>query len=378
MPDRELLIDGRPLGNDAVGIGAYGARLVRGLLDRRAELRLTPVVAAPSDRAARLGFGANVRALAAPRIGHPLLDQAAWSLRLGLHACRRRAVLFSPAPFWSPVAPADSVVCQHDRIYHHFPRYLGRKFVRRFLAYRAEAFLRRCRFIVTESDYARDDLAHIRGVAAASIRVIPAWLPDGFTAEAARAQADRVRTKYHLPARFWLYLGGYDYRKNVELLVAAYARTARIPGTPRLVLAGRIPRAESGPYCDMEAALRQADLPADAVVRTGFIEGADLAGLYGAAELFVFPSRSEGFGLPPMEAMGCGCPAICADNSSLREVVRDDTYRFPDNDPAPLAGLLARAAERPFPLNPSFDRMQFDEHAAISAYIDLFNRIATS
>jgi glycosyltransferase involved in cell wall biosynthesis len=372
---RELIINGLPLANDAIGIGAYGTRIARGLLERRAELRFTPVIAAPSWIASRLDFGAYARPLGSPRAGHELLDQILWSVRLGAYARKRNAVLFSPSPFWSPVAPADAVVCHHDRIYHHFPRYLGRKFIRKFLAYRAEAFLRRSRIIVTESDFARADLAKIYGVKSEKISVIRAWLPEKFNPRNSSGLAPAVREKYGLPERFWLYVGGYDYRKNVELLVAAYARIAGGPDMPRLVLAGKIPK-KNGPYCDVAGAIRTAKLPAEMIALPGFIDGADMPGLYGAAELFIYPSRCEGFGLPPMEAMGCGCPAICADSSSLPEVVCDAGYRFADDDVAMLASMLARAVKQRMPLNPSFDRSAFDEGAAISEYIKLFNKLA--
>ena len=374
MPKRELIINGFPLANDAVGIGAYGLRVARGLLQRRAELRVVPVIAAPAWLAARLDFGGDLRALASPRPGHPLLDQAVWSARLGAHARARGALLFSPAPFWSPLAPSDSVVCHHDRIYHHFPRYLGRKFVRHVLAYRAEKFLRRCRVIVTESEHARNDIAKIPGVRAESISVIRAWLPQEFNPEHARRTAGGVRKKYGLPERFWLYVGGYDYRKNVEMMIAAYAQTAGKTDAPRLVLAGRMPP-RNGPFCDVEGAVRRAGLRDDAVIRPGFIDHADMPGLFGAAELMIYPSRHEGFGLPPMEAMGCGCPAICGDNSSLPEVVSDADYRFRDDGQEGLAKLLSRAATGRLPLNPAFTRDDFDERKAMDAYVNLFNGI---
>jgi len=388
---RELVIDGLPLADDSVGVGVYGRRLVRSLLARREDLTCTPIVAAPAWLAPRLDAGAPSAArdreparrqppftfVRSPRSGHPLIDAAIWSQRVGLWARRRGAMFFSPAPFWAAVAPEACVVVQHDRIPHYFPAYLGRKLVRKFLARRSDAFLRRCRAIVVHSEHGRRDVAGIPGLAADRIRVIRPWLPDEFNPPDAARLAPGVRETYRLPPRFWLYVGGYDYRKNVELLIAAYARVAREPEAPRLVLAGPMPPTR-GPYCDVEGALARAELPAGAVVRPGFIAAEDMPGLFGAAELMIYPSRYEGFGLPPMEAMGCGCPAICADTSSLPEVVRDADYRFADHDAASLGALLERAAQRRLPPNPSFTRNDFREKMSLDAYVALFNDMTAS
>jgi glycosyltransferase involved in cell wall biosynthesis len=268
------------------------------------------------------------------------------------------------------------VVFQHDRIPHFFPAYLGRRGIRKALADRTEGFLRRCRWIVTHSEHGRRDLAQIPGVLAERIQVIRPWLPDEFNPQEAARLAPVVRSKYRLPERFWLYVGGFDYRKNVELLIAAYARVAG-PEAPRLVLAGRLPPS-SGPYCDVQGALARAGLREDAIVCPGFIASEDMPGLFGAAELMIYPSRYEGFGLPPMEAMGCGCPAVCADNSSLPEVVRDAEYRFTDNDEAALRAVLARARAERLPFNPSFTRADFSEKLALDAYVTLFNSLAAA
>jgi glycosyltransferase involved in cell wall biosynthesis len=376
-PRRELIINGLPLASDAVGIGVYGRRLVRGLLARRAALTCTPIVVVPKWLAPRFDLETDVMDLWSPRAGHALLDEAIWSHHVGSWARQRGALFFSPAPLWSRFAPEASVIFQHDRIHHFFPRYLGRKGLRRGLINRAEACLGRCRLVVTHSEHGRRDLAAIPGVVADRIRVIRPWLTAEFNRHNAARLAPLVRSKYRLPQRFWLYVGGYDYRKNVELLIAAYARVARGCDAPRLVLAGRLPPRNKR-YCDVTAALERSGLSGDRVFCPGFIAGQDMPGLFGGAELLIYPSRYEGFGLPPMEAMGCGCPAIAADTSSLPEVVRDPDYRFGDDDEAGLGALLARAVPERLPLNPSFTREDFSEQVAMDAYVTLFNEVAAT
>src|SRR5207249_11011217 len=86
---------------------------------------------------------------------------------------------------------------------------------------------------------------------------------------------------------------------------------------------------------------------AERVVLAGYVPEADLVLLYNLAEAFVFPSRYEGFGLPPVEAMACGTPTITSDAASLPEVVGDAALTFPPDDTAALAGLIERVAGDP-------------------------------
>jgi glycosyltransferase involved in cell wall biosynthesis len=373
MEPAKLFFNGAPLSNPGVGIGAYGIRLLELLLERRTEIRFSLNVLAPDWMPLQLPPDAQVMRFAIPRTGIRLLDQMLWSQRLGAVAARRKAVLFSPGPFWSPCAPKRAVVCHHDRIYHYFPRYLGRTGLRKWLAYRAELFLPRCAAVITESQHAKQDLTRIPGVDSQKIHVIRAWLPEGFNPARAAAKVLEVRSKYRLPADYWLYVGGFDYRKNVELLLEAYAVEAEC--NPPLVLAGRLPSSK-GPYCDIEGTMKRTGLDSSKVFFPGFVANEDMAGLYGGASLFIYPSLYEGFGLPPMEAMGCGCTAICADNSSLPEVVRDASHRFETRAPEPLVELLRQARAGRLPFNPSFSREDFSETKAAEDTIRVLNEVA--
>ena len=374
----DTVIDGWHLHSVSTGQGVYANRLVQGLIARAEGPHDRVRVAVPERLRHTLSGPVQRMALPlrTPRMGHPLLDQALWQQRLGAF-CRHRhpsGALLSPGPFWAMPPPAKTAVTCHDCIYRHFPRYQGRKLLRKWLNRRAEQFLLKACAVFTESHHAKGDICSQLGVDPSCVHVIPAWLPADYDPTHAQGEAGRVRKQHGLPERFWLYVGGYDYRKNVEFLIQAHAA---VPTAPPLVLAGTIPTDTQKPVCDVAGALERHGGMSGAVVMPGFIPPADMPGLYSAAELFVYPSLYEGFGLPVLEAMGCGCTTVCADNSSLPEVVVDDDYRFKADDIDALVALLQRAAQGHLPFNPGFRRDAFDQDEAMESYLAVINRLRT-
>lgn len=129
-----------------------------------------------------------------------------------------------------------------------------------------------------------------------------------------------VRASYGLPERFVLHVGNIEPRKDVASLAAA-CRQAGVP----LVLAG--------------ARVGSAAVPADATA-IGYVPTGQLAGLYGAATLVCYPSRYEGFGLPPVEAMACGAPVVATRIPALVEVLGNGAALVPPGDVVALARVL--------------------------------------
>ncbi len=130
---------------------------------------------------------------------------------------------------------------------------------------------------------------------------------------------EQVRKKYNLPESFILYLGTLEPRKNIERLVKAYSKLPiRIQEKYKLVIAG-------GKGWKFETIFEEVDKLSlkDKVIFAGYVDEIDKPMIYNLAELFVFPSLYEGFGMPPLEAMACGTPVIVSEISSLPEVVGD-------------------------------------------------------
>lgn len=127
-----------------------------------------------------------------------------------------------------------------------------------------------------------------------------------------------------------LYVGAFDKRKNIEKLIACFAKlSAETGGIYRLVLAGGI---SDSRRIEVESYVKSQQLTDNEVILYGYIEDEFLIDLYQNAHLFVFPSMDEGFGLPPLEAMSLGVPTIASNRASLPEVVGNKEALFdPDN-----------------------------------------------
>ncbi len=146
--------------------------------------------------------------------------------------------------------------------------------------------------------------------------------------------------KYDLPDFYILYLGGYVLHKNVPTLLLAYTYVARaLGGSYPLVLAGTKPAGVSDSFPDYDAMIESLGLR-EAVRWIGYVDEEDKPVLYRNAETFVFPSRYEGFGLGPLEAMASGTPVVTTECTSLPEVVGDAAFAVDPDDARQMAGAI--------------------------------------
>ncbi len=136
-----------------------------------------------------------------------------------------------------------------------------------------------------------------------------------------------------------LHVGTIEPRKNIARLIRAFAhakRTARLPH--KLVLVG----ARGWKYTEVDEAIEQPKIAHD-VIFPGYVPQEELPSWYQAAELFVYPSIYEGFGLPPLDAMASGVPVITSNASSLPEVVGGAAIQVAPDDEQAIADAMMRA-----------------------------------
>jgi glycosyltransferase involved in cell wall biosynthesis len=152
-----------------------------------------------------------------------------------------------------------------------------------------------------------------------------------------------VRAKFGLGERFVFYVGGLDIRKNVAGLISAFAAVYHEVGDPKLQLfiSGRATQlGSSAVFPDWRPLLRTLGITDNVIC--DYVPDEDLPLVYSATSCFVYPSKYEGFGLPPLEAMACGAPVVCSERTSLPEVVGRAGILVDPEDVDALGGAIKR------------------------------------
>lgn len=235
------------------------------------------------------------------------------------------------------------VVTVYDLIPELFPAlYLRNPVIRRSYHARLELIRQADRILAISQATANDVVTRLR-IPSDRVDVVGAGVGAEFSPptvlEEARATAsDAVPGLEH---GYVLYTGGIEPRKNVERLLAAYARLPeRLRTAHQLVIVCRVTPDER---LRLDEELARLGI-AQRVLFPGYVEDSTLVALYQACQLFVFPSLYEGFGLPVAEALACGAPVIAARTSSLPELV-DDAALFDPYDVDAIAHAVIRALE---------------------------------
>ncbi len=218
----------------------------------------------------------------------------------------RPDVTFVPAHTLPLAFPGRALVTVHDLGFKHFPEAHPSN-SRRYLDWTTRFSAARASIVLADSQATAQDLTRFYGTPPAKIRVVYPGVESPSSGDAAL-----VRRKYHLPERYFLFIGTLQPRKNIARIVQAYQMWRERSSTEiGLVLAGG-----KGWLYDESwtAGVAGVCLP-------GYIDEADKGALYAGAEALVFPSLYEGFGFPVIEAMYCGLPVIASQTSSLPELV---------------------------------------------------------
>ncbi len=253
-------------------------------------------------------------------------------------------VLWSPANFAAVALPSrvPQVVTIHDLQHLHLPSYFsrGRRLARSTLM-RASA--RRAARVIAISEFTRRDLVERGWARAARAVTILEGVDRLAPPDPARVAATRARLDLHAPYVFFPAM--MAPHKNHETLLSAFARARqRLAeagwGPLELVLSGKVTPLKER----LDAQARSLGV-APAVRHLGFLDRQDLYDVLAGAQALVFPSRFEGFGLPPLEAMQCGTPVLASRAASLPEVVGQGGLLLDPNDARGWADAVVRVCQ---------------------------------
>src|SRR3989441_6562054 len=352
-----VLLDMRPLqGPSGVrGVGAYARGLLGGLIrsgfDRNLTLLLDVAFDEPALPAGRYSLAGSRRRT------HGQLAAYEDAVALTADIQRIGPDVYHAIDFHLPGrCPCPLVVTLHDLIPWAWggPRMRGERF--RYMLFLR--LLRRADLVIAVSNATAEDAIGMHVASRHRVRIIREAADRVFTPTP--DASGRVKDKWGVDGRYLLFVGALDARKDPHALLHAWT-TARITHPDlKLLIAG--------------APGRQAPPSMSGAIQLGRVDDEELADLYSAASCLLFPSRYEGFGLPCLEAMACGCPVAAFRNSSIPELVDDAGMLVEDGDGEALgdaAAAMIRAPDRwrraGLQQGPQV-RLENNAHAKMSAY----------
>jgi len=315
------------------GVGNYIKNLVRSLSRRDAENDY--LLFASKENISHLkGLPANFQIVLAP--AGPA-KKIFWEQSILPAKLKKYSVdLYHGPAFAVPfIKTCPQVVTIHDASFTLTPE---RHPLYRRLYYRATvpAVMRNADAIITVSQSTKSDLLQLASIPPEKILAVPLGVDPRFRPVGNQNQLFSLRQKYRLPRPFVLFVGMIEPRKNLQLLIDSYL-SGHFFDRFDLVLAGSL-------GWDYSQLLQKIDASGKRkhIRLPGYVEDADLPALYAAAEVFVYPSIYEGFGLPVLESMACGTPVITSSVSSLPEVAGDAALLVDPRDAAALTSALQK------------------------------------
>ncbi|HEX8615053.1 MAG TPA: glycosyltransferase [Telluria sp.] len=261
------------------------------------------------------------------------VDDAVVSVGAFAGAGRTAVVLYDLIPFLNPDAYLGSAI---QRAYYE----------------RKIASLRSAGLLLAISDYSRQEAIDALALAPDSVHAISTAVDDCFRPDAGQTpqqvieQNEALRARFGIKRKLLMYApGGFDARKNIDGLITAYCLLPpALRESHQLLIASKLGERDRA---DLLAHAAKRGMEKDHLILTGYVSDADLIGLYRITDLFIFPSRHEGFGLPALEAMACGAIVIGANNTSIPEVVGCAEALFDADRPQSIAEKIGQVLQDP-------------------------------
>lgn len=313
----------------SAGVSEYIRRLLHSVGRIDSEVALTVFAGSRAhvlQESGLLPTAPNVRIVRSRLPTERPLIRLIWEQTVQPISSSRVDLLHSPVNVAPLFLRSRSVVTVHDLAFLLFEDvHLPVK--RRYLSALTARSVRRADAVITVSENTRQDVIRILRADASRVHAIPLAAGEEFAPLDAHNQSlakqdAAARDQLGLPQEYFLCLATLEPRKNIPLLLSAYAEYRRIArgddSTPRLVIAG----SKGWMYESLASQIERLGL-GRSVIFTGYVPRASLVACIRGAVAFVYLSAYEGFGLPPLEAMACGIPVVVNNISSLPEAVGD-------------------------------------------------------
>ncbi len=339
-------IDAQPMMGNRSGVGQYTQRLVDALqdVDNKNEYQLVlfkfftnPFM--PPLKLRQENFTYGLIKIIPGRVFGGLLRRNLLP-PLDLFLGKKDLYLFPNFTSW-PLLFSRSAVVIYDMSVQYHPQFVPED-RRRFLGKFTPKSIKRASLIITISDNSKKEIAEYYGLNPGVIVVVPPALNTKVFYPRGKSEVLRVKKKYQIKREYILFTSTIEPRKNIVGLLDAYnALPENLRDKYDLVLAG-------GDGWKMEGIERRLkELKNLRIHRLGYVSDDDLPALTTGASLMVYPSFYEGFGMPPLEAMGCGTPVITSNNSSLPQAVGDAGILLDAEDAGAFADAITRVLTDP-------------------------------
>lgn len=262
-------------------------------------------------------------------------------IRLSAEMMKRPAdVLFMPGSTLPRRSGRRTVVTVHDVGFRRYPQIYKKRQVRIHDAAMKE-MKRRADVIVTVSEFSKREISDLYGINPAKIIVTYCGIDHHrYRPHAASAEIASRLSRHRIPKPYFIAVGRLESKKNILTLIRAFHQFKSQSGAVdpyALVLAGM----PGFGYEEIRAEIARSPVR-DRIFELGYVPEADMPALLSGADALIHPSWYEGFGIPPVQAMACGCPVIASSAGSLPEVIGDgNALFFPPQDASALAHEMA-------------------------------------
>lgn len=224
---------------------------------------------------------------------------------------------FLTLPFYKQL---KTVVTVHDLTPLVFPEAFPRGIKGEIRWQMQKLSLRKTDAVITDSECSKADVVKIAGVKESKVKSVYLAAGEHFRdIKSETGKLKEVRKKFNLPEKFLLYVGDVTWNKNLPRLIDA----SKIANTPFVMVGKALASKDFDRENPWNKDLVEVQLMTEGqenIKKLGFVESEELVAIYNLATVFAMPSLYEGFGLPILEAMACGCPVITSNEGSLKEV----------------------------------------------------------